>query len=155
MRHVDQRFVGRVRELGRIVVVIIRRQPSRIGMGVEMQDRQGTMCASDGSHLRQAYRAVAPKREWNAAGIENPGYRPLDSLERIMNASGGEPHIAGIDNPLERVDVGVFQESAGEDRGLADGVRPQAGPETGRGETAIERDAEHGSACSIEVLAEG
>ncbi len=38
---------------------------------------------------------------------------------------------------------------------LSASVRPQAGTETGRGEAAIERDTEHGSACLIEVLTEG
>ena len=63
----------------------------------------------DGSHLGQAYRAVPPKREWNAVGIENHVHRPLDSLKRTMNTSSGDPHITGIYNALERVNVSVFQ----------------------------------------------
>jgi hypothetical protein len=67
------------------------------------------MCSLDGSHLGQAYRAVAAEREWNAAGLENHGHRPLDSLERTMNTSIGDPHITGIYNTLKRVNVSVFQ----------------------------------------------
>ena len=150
---VDQPLVERMGELVRVVEVVVAAQRPGVRVGIEMQHGKAGVAACDRAQHGQADRAVAAQGERRGPGIEDRVQGLLDGREGAVDVRERQVDVAGIDNPalVQRVRLGVPQQGAGEDRGLAHGVGAKPCTEAGGIVAAVEGQADDGDVALAEV----
>ena len=153
-RGVDQPQLDRLVDEGAVVDPLEIVVGPGIGMGVELDQRQGAVFLGIGLEDREGDEMVAAQGDGADIGGEDPADMRLDQARRLPDLGVIEGHVAVIhDGELaQRVEIPAVGRIVGlQGRGLADRARPEprAGP-VGHG--LVEGHARHGEVHAGEVL---